>query len=307
MIQLKRNSQAVKMPKSQVPKLRRSRVKAFNPTLSIIEEDVDRNPEVMRNAYRPYMIHKEREKVQQVYKRDLTFTIDMTQYSLIVTNIPYTCYGSDYKFINDFKSTQYVTFPDSLVCFAWSTINKAEKDRQAFCMDIPSFLHVFSMTSDLNLQMEGLAEELSRQWNTRNSLAKMKGSRLAEEAVIFLDFRQNSKASGVSELVLAGTTWDFTTKYQDENREIICEPEDIIFSLRYQLPKEQTSDGTAAPKKGQLRLTAKGWKRLFQEQEVVNTHNEVWNKWPLAQSYSERLQEYNILNSKDVPELEEKK
>ena len=303
-LQLQKTFQRINMPKIPVPKLRKTRVRAFNPTLSMIREEVKESPEVLRKRYNPYMIDKPGEGRQPVYKSSIDIVLELHSVSIVVTNTPYTCFGSNYSHIKDFKRYQDVTFPDSLVCIAYSEINKPEAELKPFCMDIPAFLHMFSHTDELLRKINTHARDLADQWTRENFDPSMKGKRNADDRQIFLDYRQNSKCAGVSEIVMCGTSFNFTLEHQDEDKEITCEPEDIMFQLRYQTPKQQTSDGKARPKTKQIVLSADSWNELLRNDEFIQLYNEVWNKYPLPQIYSERLEQYTILNTPEEGEVD---
>ena len=285
------------MPKIPVPKLRRSRVKAVNPTLSMIREEANDSPETLRKRYSPYMIDKPGEGEQEVYKNNIELVLDVHSLTFVATNTPYTCLGSKYSHIKDFYRYQDVKYNDSLVCITHNQINKPDGEIVGFCIDIPAFLHIFSNTDELMKRINTHAKDLANRWTEINSSPKKKGKRKADDRVIFLDYRQNSKCAGVSEIVLCGTSYNFTREYQDEDREVICNPEDIVFQLRYQTPKEQSSDGKARPRTKQIILPPETWNTLFKEKEFVEFYNEIWNKYPLPQIYSERLEQYNIVNN----------
>ena len=294
------------MPKIPVPKLRKGRVKAVNPTLSMIREEVNETPEELRKRYSPYIIDRPGEGEQEVYKNQIDLIIGHNMHSLsfVITNTPYTCLGSKYSHIKDFYRYQDVKYNDSLVCITHNQINKPESEPIAFCMDIPSFLHIFSNTKELGQKITDHAKDLSNQWNERNSSAKTRGKRKADDRIIFLDYRHNSKCAGVSEIVLCGTTFNFTLDYQDEDREVTCNPEDVVFQLRYQTPKEQSSDGKARPRTKQIILPPETWNELFKDKKFNELYNEVWNKYPLPQIYSQRLEEYTILNNPEEVDIE---
>ena len=78
-------------------------------------------------------------------KSSIDIVLELHSVSIVVTNTPYTCFGSNYSHIKDFKRYQDVTFPDSLVCIAYSEINKPEAELKPFCIDIPAFLHMFKL------------------------------------------------------------------------------------------------------------------------------------------------------------------
>ena len=282
----------------KLPPLKRTRAKAYNPTLSSIREHPmsQEDPSDLRSSYRPYLADRKMGDRKKIYKREASFVISMTSLTLLVTDTPYICYGAEYDHIKKFKRQQEVQFPDSLVSFAYRTINKADDDLKAFLLDIPAFLHIFNKPEMLLEKMHDKATELTHQWNEDNSSPDMKGSRTADERIIALDFRQNSKSSGVSEIVLCPTTFDFTVANQNTAGEVICKLEDVMFQLMYQIPAEQTNDGKPKPKSGMIRLSYDDWKRLFEHKDLLNIYNETWERYPLPQSYSDRLEQYNYIN-----------
>ena len=294
------------MSTNKVPKLKRSKRKAYNPTLESIAQDVTASSKELRIRYSPYIADRKHEEAKKIFRRTANFMLNMTQMSLLVTDTPYITFGQDYDHINKFKRSQDVQFPDSIVCFAFRTINKPDDDLKAFVLDIPAFLHIFCATEVLKEKMMAKAEELANEWNRENSSASMKGKRNADERVITLDYRQNSKSAGVSEIVLAATSIGFTVLKQNEPGEVNCAPEDIMFHMRYQIPAEQSSDGKSKPKSGMIKLSFDEWDKLFSNKDLLEIYNETWDKWPLPQSYSERLAEYNFINDTEDKDIEDK-
>ena len=288
----------------KVPKLKKSKARGYNPTLESIKEDVNGSPQDLRNRYSPYIVDRKHEESKKIYKRSASFMLNMNQMTLTVTDTPYTLFGREYDHISKFKRSQDVQFPDSIVCFAFRTINKPDDDLKAFCLDIPAFLHIFSRPDVLKEKMLAKAFELADVWTRDNGAASMKGKRNADERVISLDYRQNSKSAGVSEIVMAATSIAFTVLKQNEPGEVTCSPQDITFHMRYQIPAEQSSDGKSKPKSGMIKLAFNEWDQLFDNTKLLDIYNETWEKYPLPQSYSKRLEEYNLINNteeKDDP------
>ena len=285
----------------KVPRIKRTRAKAFNPTLGSIQEEVSDSPGELRKRYSPYSIPKKAEGAKKIYKTIGNFDIDLHQLTLLVTNTPYTCYGDEYKHIYKFKLSQDVQFSDSLVCFTQNQLNSPENMMKVLCMDIPAFLHIFScFTTKMFAKMAEDAMLLADEWTKDNGPKEMKGRRRADERQTFLDYRENSKYRGVSEIILAATTYNFNLANQDVDEDLTCRPDDIVFQLRYQIPKEQSEDGHSIVKPGMLILSLKDWKQLVQHKEFINIYEEVWNFWPLPQSYSTRLEKYCKVNIEDT-------
>ena len=287
-----------------VPKLKRTRARAFNPTLNFLQMEVSErfskdSPEDLRKRYNPYIIDKHSKENKKVFKENVDLMVkDLTAVNLTVTDTPYTCKGPEYSYIDTFKLCQQVQFPDSMAVFSFRRINSAEEKMEAFILDIPSFLHIFNQPLEYLIpRMEEKGIELAREWTELNGPAEMKSKRNIDEKTIMLDFRQNSKSVGVSEIVMAATTWNYTIANQHSPKDLTCNPEDIRYQLRYQIPKEQSPDGEAKPKAGMLIFTLDEWKDLFSNEKFKKIYDDVWNRYPLPQSYSDRIETYNYINS----------
>lgn len=274
---------------------RRSKLKNTNPTLSSIRDAIGNNsPDMAHKTYRPYLRKKPQTTGKDVFKTATRLITKLHQVIFFATNNSNTLSGEDAKSIQKFKlgRGQDWTLTESIVSIAYRLKNAPEEyDMKFFLTDLPAFLHIFFDTEELKRTMRSVATELSSSWNDTNSTAEMAEKRKENEIPILMDFRKNQYSKNVTELMLAGTTFNHTLSTQNEYKDVECRPEDIVFQLRY-----QTSEGKC--KKGMVALSLEEWERIFDSSEFKTFYQQSWNYLPLPQQYSTRIEEY-VDNTED--------
>ena len=92
------------------------------------------------------------------------------------------------------------------------------------------------------------------------------------------------------ELALVGTTYNHTLETQNDTNIVNCEPEKVVYQLRYQMSNSRA-------KKGMLCLTANEWIDFIEQNEFKQFYAKLWNFLPLTHAYSDRLEGYFELTS----------
>ena len=305
---LPENNQMESLPPPKVKTIsilkggRKSKIKNTNPTLSSLRNAVgDNSPELAYKTYRPYLSKKPQTVGKDVFKTAARLITKLHQVIFFATNNSNTLSGEDVKSIQKFKlgRGQDWTLTESIVSISYRLKNAPEEyDMKFFLTDIPALLHIFFDIPGLKRTMRSVATELSSSWNDTNSNADMAEKRKENEIPILMDFRRNLYSKNVTELVLAGTTFNHTLSTQNEYKNVFCRPEDIVFQLRY-----QNSEGRC--KKGMVALPLEEWERIFDSVEFKTFYQQLWNYLPLPQQYSTRIEEY-VNSTEDKKDLEDK-
>lgn len=264
--------------------------KVLNPTLSNLRDVIGNDsPEMAKKKYQPYTRRKPQKTAKDVFKIDTRLSTSLHQVVLFATNNASTITGDDMRNIQKFKigKGQDWTLTETLVAITYRMKTAPEEyEAKCFCLDMAAFLHIFFDTEALKQNMIEIAEELSMSWNETNSTAEMAEKRKDSEIPVLLDFRKNPYSKNATELVLAGTTFNFTLSTQNVYRDVYCSPQDVCFQLRLQ-------DGNGRPKKGMAVFSLDEWISILNNPDFVSFYQQVWNYLPLPQLYSTRIEEYS--------------
>lgn len=262
-----------------------------NPTLSDLREVIGQDsPEAARKKYKPYMRRRPRKVAKDVFRVETHITTDLHEIILLATNNPSSLSGGELKNVQKFKisKAQHWTLGESLVAICYRLKNAPEEyDFKCIVLDKAAFLHVFFDTEELKRDMVEIAEELSSNWNDLNSSADMAEKRKEIERAILLDFRKNKYSKSATELVLAGTMFNFNLSAQKEFRDVFAIPKDVVFQLRMQ------DSETEKPKSGMAIFGLKEWISIMDHPDFKNFYQQIWNYLPLPQWYSTRIENYS--------------
>ena len=268
-----------------------------NPTIDMLRaavRDTTDEPSALWNKYNPCYKQNEEIKPKNVYKISTAFLSSSKNYQIemIATDNPNTIQGDYGKLIQKFKATHEWTYNESIVAFFFRLLNTTkDNDVTVFVMDIPTFLHSFKSSTFLKDHMQRTAILLSKSWNAVNSSSDKAAIRSSNELPLILDYRDMgwNKTNPV-ELALVGTTYNHTLETQNDTNIVNCEPEKVVYQLRYQMSNSRA-------KKGMLCLTSNEWIDFIEQNEFKQFYAKLWNFLPLTGAYSDRLEGYFELTS----------
>lgn len=263
--------------------------KHLNPTINALRQITEgKTPDQLYTQYSPIFIKKDTASIGDVFKKETSLLTNLTQISFLATDNPVICMGEDFKNIQNFKKYHDWPLTDSLICIGYNSIHSMDdRHDKIFCMDIPAFLHSFKHTDQLKDLMNEMAVRLSSEWNAKYADEDMIGKRLYNEESLLLDFRKSQYSKKVTELVLAGTTFNHMHHKQHSYKNVTCDMKDIFFQIRYQ------GNFDPKPKRGQWVMNKEDWFKLFDSDEFNSFYMDLWNYCGgLPAEYSERIETY---------------
>ena len=266
--------------------------KLTNPTIESLRSAAlksQESPTTLKQKYRVCVKQAEEIKPKNVFKKSITFLLESRNYqiTIVATDSPTSLQNFGKKAQQFKRSHPEWSFNQTMVAIFLQRLDSTEeKEIKCFCLDIPAFLHTFNDPDFLARYINNVADILSHSWNQVNSRSSKANVRSENEIPIFLDFRSTGLIKpSMHHLALAGTTYNHTLMTQNDPTDVICEPENIYFQLRY-----QHSNNTI--KAGMATLSKEEWIDFISNPQFREFYNEVWDFLPLTEEYSQDRMEY---------------